>query len=833
MPPSVLRVDDARRAVAGPGQAAGERGGVERVGEERGGVERGAQGATREAGGRAPAEGETPQRSAAEGPAAGAVPQPSEESVPTGGAGEQEEAAAGVAAHEVAREADVAAAESTPAESTPAVGAEPDPLAPVAQRFAMLADADAATASALVRGRAAARRAGIAAHFAARRAQLEGLVNGASERIGAAVLGTAQRITGWLGARVHMLRMRFTAAIQRITTVVTSVAASIQTAANAVVGAVTDLVSGAVERVMDLAQSLPIPDVPLIGRVRGVVLGAARRIAGVITGVVANVGGFATSIVGFVLSGITGLAAQIAAVLLTIVERIAAAIANAVARITARLAALRRRVAARLTAALRRMARLLVFAERAALAHVGRMERSALQRIEANRRRARAQLAAIMAFVMGGPDYPADDGTWGPLDAFDSAVTKAVADAGALGALAAVAEASRLQNAFVLARFEAETSNLVALALGGVAQFVRDVAAQVAGAVREVIVAVAATAAGIVLTLQGYVTSVIADVTSLAQRIGGFLRRILSIFGVLIGNPRQALRGALGTVLSAVRGFVTRLIDGLISFLRRAIGSGDASTEGVTSGLEAFSPARLAAVAGMASVPIAIGGAIAAAAGATLAMLTTILFWTAVIGLILMALVVLYKLVEWVVGRVRAKPVARPVPRVREQPKVRPKRRRRRRTPRRFFWNPRANSPAAVASGGLPGAVDVRGPRQTSTPQGHHVWPKFVGGPDKGQPMFGARLLVHQAIHREFPLVMGPVATTLGTPLTPTTLGNAKLIRLLRTNDSALVAFTSGLTLFYAGFNRTQVHPAMPAAAFLPGLAASAGVIRASRPRGR
>ena len=185
-------------------------------------------------------------------------------------------------------------------------------------------------------------------------------------------------------------------------------------------------------------------------------------------------------------------------------------------------------------------------------------------------------------------------------------------------------------------------------------------------------------------------------------------------------------------------------------------------------------PARLAAVAGMASVPIAIGGAIAAAAGATLAMLTTILFWTAVIGLILVALVVLYKLVEWVVGRVRAKPVARPVPRVREQPKVRPKRRRRRRTPRRFFWNPRANSPAAVASGGLPGAVDVRGPRQTSTPQGHHVWPKFVGGPDKGQPMFGARLLVHPAIHREFPLVMGPVATTLGTPLTPTTLGNAE-----------------------------------------------------------
>ena len=264
---------------------------------------------------------------------------------------------------------------------------------------------------------------------------------------------------------------------------------------------------------MDLAQSLPIPDVPLIGRVRGVVLGAARRIAGVITGVVANVGGFATSIVGFVLSGITGLAAQIAAVLLTIVERIAAAIANAVAhqRPAGRAASAGRGATDK--AALRRMARLLVFAERAALAHVGRMERSALQRIEANRRRARAQLAAIMAFVMGGPDYPADDGTWGPLDVFDSAVTKAVADAGALGALAAVAEASRLQNAFVLARFEAETSNLVALALGGVAQFVRDVAAQVAGAVAEVIVAVAATAAGIVLTLQGYVTSVIADVT--------------------------------------------------------------------------------------------------------------------------------------------------------------------------------------------------------------------------------------------------------------------------------------------------------------------------------
>ena len=152
VPPSVLRVDDARRAVAGPGRAEGERGGVERVGEERGGVERGAQGRTREAGGRAPAEGETPQRSAARRPRrrSGAATVRGVRRDRRGRRAGRGRGWRGCARSRTRGRR--GRRRGTPAESAPAVGAEPDPLAPVAQRFAMLADADAATASALVEG---------------------------------------------------------------------------------------------------------------------------------------------------------------------------------------------------------------------------------------------------------------------------------------------------------------------------------------------------------------------------------------------------------------------------------------------------------------------------------------------------------------------------------------------------------------------------------------------------------------------------------------------------------------------------------------------------------
>jgi phage-related protein len=779
-----------------------------------------------------------PQERAAEGAGAGAAAgaserggvaaQASEGAVEGGQAEEgreQEEIAAG-GAHDVGETVGAADRQADG-------GPEPDPLAPVAQRFTALANADAAVASAQVMGRAASRRAAIAAHFAARRGQLTGLVHTASERIGTVISGTGDRITLWLHGRVLAIHARIMAVIERVTAVVASIAAAIRSAANAVVAAVTGVVSGAVERVMDLASSIPIPDLPLIGRVRGVVLGAARRIAGVITGVVTSVGSFATRIVGFVVAGITAVASQVGAVIMVVLSQIVAGILGAIAQIAAQLAALRSRVAALLAAALSRIAGLLTIAERAAIAQVDRLERAALQRIETNRQRTIAQLAAVMAFVVGGDDYPSDEGAWGPLDQLDSAITRAVADAGALAAFAAVAQTGRTQNAVVVARFELETSNIVALVFLAVTEFVRDVAAQVAQAVSESIMAVAAAAESVVLQIQGFVSSVISQIAGFGQQIAGFMGRVLSVFGGLIGHPLESLRSVLTTVLSAVRGFVTRLIDGLISFFRRAIGSDEAATEGVTSGLDAFSPSRLAAAAGMASVPILIAAILGEAAAATLALLGPIVLWAAFIGLILLALYLLYRLVDGIVSRVRAKPI--PKDRTKEKDKTKekekPKRRRRRRRSKPFFWNPRANSPEAIKSGGLPGAVDVRG--ATSTPQGHHVWPKYVGGPDKGQPLLGARQPAHQAIHSQFPLVMGPIAAALGAPLTPSTAGNARLITLLRQNDKALVQFAAGLTLFYAGFSKSQVSPAVPAAAYGPGIAASMGVIRASRRPGR
>jgi hypothetical protein len=688
-------------------------------------------------------------------------------------------------------------------------------LVPVAAKYAGLVNANAAVTSSQVRGRAAARRAGIAAFFAARRGQLGGVVTGALTAVLGTVTGAGQRVAGWLMGRVLAVQNAVIAGVARVMQVVTMVASAVQQVASAVVSAVTGIVGGAVDRIMQIAESLPIPDLPLVGRVRSVVLRAARRIASVVMAVVGNVASFVNSVVAHVVNGVIGLAGEVGAALMGVVARVVAGIMRVIGSITSHLAALARRIRAGLATARARLTAMLGVAERVAVAQIDLAEREALQEIESNRREGLEAISAVLDFIYDGGDYPQEDGTWSPLDLVDSAVTKEASDAGAVAAFAAVAEGVRLQNALALSQFEARTSNIFAMVIRSVLDFLASVVAQIRSVVRLVVSGVAAVASAVLQFFTNLIKALVVAVGSMVRRVLSFIERVVSVVSYILGNPLNALRDVLNNVLSLVRTFVNGLIDRLLSFFRSNSGSSDADTSGVTSVLDDFTPSRLAAVARMASPPAAIGVLIAAAAAATAEAILVILMWIAIIGIALLLLYLLYLLVVYIIARVRA------IPKTKARPRVRTRRRRRRRVRKPFFWNPRIRQGAVVASGGVVGVLDIR-VFDPSRPfaDGHHVWPKFVGGPVI-QPLMAVRSPVHTVLHREFPLVIAPAAAAMGFTLMPTRLGNLPLITHLRGNARDRAAFTAAILGFYAAFN-VQVDPPVPAVAFTTGVVFSA-----------
>ena len=86
-----------------------------------------------------------------------------------------------------------------------------------------------------------------------------------------------------------------------------------------------------------------------------------------------------------------------------------------------------------------------------------------------------------------------------------------------------------------------------------------------------------------------------------------------------------------------------------------------------------------------------------------------------------------------------------------------------------FRWNvaPQRIYPLVVASGGLPGTFDPSAPLVGKSPMhGHHVWPKYVGGPR----IPAAQLSVHHdlhrtAIHDPLHLVLAAAAAPMGFPV--------------------------------------------------------------------
>jgi hypothetical protein len=100
---------------------------------------------------------------------------------------------------------------------------------------------------------------------------------------------------------------------------------------------------------------------------------------------------------------------------------------------------------------------------------------------------------------------------------------------------------------------------------------------------------------------------------------------------------------------------------------------------------------------------------------------------------------------------------------------------------------------------------------------GHHVWPKFVGGPEK-QPLMSIRGFVHiSTVHP----ILQATAAAMGYRITNQTRHNQAFIQHLHNNIADRRIFADVLTGFYGANLNAITHPRIPAPAYSRGVTPS------------
>jgi len=670
-----------------------------------------------------------------------------------------------------------------------------------------------------VRALASSSRALIAASFAVRRAALVAVfltVTGAIHAVAARAVGL---LTGWLMGRAQVVQAMVMALVLRVVTAAASIGAAVRQGVSAVTAGVRAATTAVVNGVVSFARSIPIPNLPLVGRIRNAALRVVEGVGRLVNGAVDGLLSFAERVVTTIVEGVVGVLGRLGAMLLAVVARVVAALARAVAWVTGRLLGVVARVVALIGAGLVRAFGILRTVQRAALQQVSSFEAAALRRIEANRQDGRAAIDLVLDTAAGGGDPPADPALAGHMVQLEDAGTAPAFDSAARGALALVYLGVRRANAATVRAFRMSTRSALALALGVVIAFIASMRARAHVVLGQVIAVVARAVAHVLAAVAAAVAGAIAAARGVVERCLSVLMGVIGAAVAVVRAPVAALARLGSQIVQRARTFVTRLVDRLVSFFRRGgtqAGSEDSSS--ITAGVEDYTPSRLAAVARMASPPAAAALVLAPAAAAV--SIWVILQWVALILIALLILFVIgyaiYKLIEYL-----TKP--KPVPIVRARPRVRPRVRPRRRPRKRklLTWRAGLSYSIVTASGGMPGTLDFTVPAPGRMHlEGHHVWPKYVGGPE-AQPLLSARVTVHRGVlHPGLHAVMAPVAARMGHVIVPNRT-NPAFILYLRANPREKALFAAAILSFYAGLN-SQTQPPMPAAAFTPGIAVSA-----------
>lgn len=706
---------------------------------------------------------------------------------------------------------------------TEPVDAADHPLADFGVVSRGLIDRDSESASRLVRADAASKRQMVSLFCSLHGRAFASFLGAHLQALSFAIQHRQAVAQAWLFARSASVQTFLLTLLARANTAGAMIGGRILASISGLVAGVAAGVNGAIDRVLAMARTIPIPALPGLQRARQAVLTIAARIGAAMRRALVNVQLFVARVIGSVVAAVGVVLARLGRALVGVVTRLTMKLLRLLTRITAILSRLVHRVTLAFRCLGMRVRALLARAESLVIGHISRAEARALATIAANRRRGRATIAQILDFCGRQGDLPADPVADSELAVVENTNAKEQYVSAARSAMFRVVQDVLHRNRECSQRCMQETSSLAGLFRGMVVDFV-DRLRQGASRVAQAVIASVGRAVGLVLTGVGTVVDRVRDMArGLMERVGDLLARVVQVVIEVIRHPvanlAGAVRSAVASVYAFLRQFISRLVDLASSLLPGSAGGDDAS---LTDRLKAFDPARLAAAARMASPPAAaalvlggIGVVIAEAAAATAALIMTILFWVGVVLLIVLAVVLVVLLVQWIVARVRAMPRAP----ARAKPRA-PSRPRPRRPKKPLRWNPLLSYGKVVASGGLPGTLDTTARLPARAPlHGHHVWPKFVGGP-AAQPLMSIRDTVHISfVHPSLNRVLQASAGTMGHTISTHTTDprNVAFIRHLRRSSRDRATYASVMTTYYAGLN-SVTHPAIPAGAYQRGI---------------
>ncbi|WP_158839600.1 hypothetical protein [Saccharothrix deserti] len=679
-------------------------------------------------------------------------------------------------------------------------------------------DASTAEASAQVRADAAARRQDIAAHAAENQATTGAFFDGSATDATATVNQGRTGVTGWLSTQVASLGNLVGGLVTGATQFGTTVLNGLRQGAAAVTSTVTGVVGGVASGILGAARALPIPNLPGIGRIRRFALDSAESVAGAIRGALGHVTGFITSAVNSVLDLVGDLIRRASAAVTSLVQGFTGLISRAIAAIGRALSTIANRVMTALRSAKARVHAVLHGSAADATARINRNEAAALARIQANRATGRAGLDQVLDFTDGG-DHPEDEALNPHMEANANTLDQSEFDSTARAAFALSAERVRTENAEAVAEADRESTDVVTRMRQGVSTYLSEIRAGIARIPGEVVGALAGIGVKVREGIAAIVTGVVDGVRGLISQVTAALGRVLSAALDVVRAPVDALANLGRSIFSGIRGFFGRILSRITSLFGG--GSPGEGTASLTAGLDDYSPSRLRSAAQMASPPMVATvaaapalWAIAEGIGAILAGVSigAVLFWAGVVILVILVIVLIVLLIQWLMARSAAKPVPRATPRAKPRTRTR-----RRRTRKEFRWNLRQTSSIARASGGVPGTLDPNAKLPASAPiHAHHVWPKYVAGPEI-QPMMSVRESVHQGvIHTTIQVPLVAVAALMGFTITPNGQ-NLAFKAHLKANPAERPKVAAALTTYYSGLS-ARTDPGIPPPAYVNGI---------------
>jgi hypothetical protein len=705
--------------------------------------------------------------------------------------------------------------------------AAPDlPLAGAAAGHRERIDASCDQSTESIRAEATARRQAVRKVFAEKRAFVASTLAGGA----LAVVGFFDQkrgaLTTSLMGKALALQTFALSLVNRTLAIGTGVTSAIARGVGAVTSLAVNGIGGVITGALAIAESIPIPDLPGLGRIRGAVLGVVRAATARLRNALANVQSFMTAAVASAVDLVQSLMRRAASAIIGAITGFMSLILRAIALISGRLAAIAQQVRTVIRSTGRTVNATLAMMERGAVQQIHRAESAARREIEANRATGNAAVNQILEFCYASGDYPPDGEAHPHLDVVDNAATKEDFESSALAAMAAVTTGVRLRNAGIERNFRAHTSSVFALILAAATRYMLELASQISLAFLQVVARVTQAAVEVLIRIAGVVADVLAVVGRLVANITRALDSILNAILQVVRAPVDALVTLGRSVVSGLRSFLTRLISRLVGVFSSDSDEGGDVAEGtasLTGDLDAFEVSRLKSAARMASPPALVlapaaagGAAIGVAAGGTAVALSTILFWVGLALLAIALIILLYLLVQHLMAQPRA------VPRAPAQPKApaRPRARRRRKPKTPLRWNPSLSMGTVTASGGIPGTLDTNAKLPARAPlHAHHVWPTYVGGPVV-QPLMSIRDTVHiSVVHPGLHGIMKATAINMGHDITTNTTNpkNQAFIAHLHGNIADRTTFAAVMTGYYLGLNLVT-SPPIPVPAYELGM---------------